>query len=60
MQYKKLGGSMSLKIHFLHSHLDFFSDNCGMVSVEHGEERFHNIAKMEQRYLRKWSTTMLI
>lgn len=29
-----------LKIHFLHSHLDFFHDNCGMVSDKHGE-RFH-------------------
>ena len=31
---------MSLKIHFLHSHLDFFPESCGEVSVEHGE-RFH-------------------
>ncbi|UYV73934.1 hypothetical protein LAZ67_11001501 [Cordylochernes scorpioides] len=26
---------MSLKIHFLHSHLDFFPDNLGAVSDEH-------------------------
>ncbi|UYV65020.1 hypothetical protein LAZ67_3002848 [Cordylochernes scorpioides] len=26
---------MSLKIHFLHLHLDFFPDNLGAVSVEH-------------------------
>ena len=31
---------MSLKIHFLHSHLDFFPDNLGDVSDEEGE-RFH-------------------
>ena len=31
---------MSLKIHFLHSHLDFFPENLGDVSDEHGE-RFH-------------------
>ena len=36
----KLGCNMSLKIHLLHSHLDFFPDNCGMFSDEHGE-RFH-------------------
>jgi len=35
--YHKLGCNMSLKIHMLHSHLDFFPDNCGMVSYEHGE-----------------------
>ncbi|UYV70783.1 K02A2.6-like [Cordylochernes scorpioides] len=41
---------MSLKIHFLHSHLDFFPDNLGAVSDEHGE-RFHQaISSMEKRY----------
>jgi hypothetical protein len=31
----KLGCNMSLKVHVLHSHLDFFPDNCDMVSDEH-------------------------
>jgi len=35
--YHKLGCSMSLKMYMLHSHLDFFPDNCGMFSDEHGE-----------------------
>ena len=35
--YQKLGCNMSLKIHFLHSHLGFFPKNCGAVSDEHGE-----------------------
>ncbi|UYV75638.1 hypothetical protein LAZ67_13000813 [Cordylochernes scorpioides] len=44
---------MSLKIHFLHSHLDFFPDNLGAVSDEHGE-RFHQaISSMEKRYQEK-------
>ena len=30
MSYKALGCNMSLKIHFLHSHLDFFPLNLGM------------------------------
>ena len=38
--YEKLGCRMSLKLHFLHSHLDFFRNNSGNVSEEHGE-RFH-------------------
>jgi hypothetical protein len=38
--YDKLGCSMSLKIHRLHSHLNFFPDNCDIVSDEHGEN-FH-------------------
>ncbi|UYV73358.1 Transposase [Cordylochernes scorpioides] len=35
LSYKALGCNMSLKIHFLHSHLDFFPDNLGAVSDEH-------------------------
>ena len=38
--YQKLGCRMSLKIHFLHSHLQFFPENLGMVSDIQGE-RFH-------------------
>jgi len=38
--YKAMGCNMSLKIHFLESHLDFFPENLGEVSDEHGE-RFH-------------------
>ena len=59
MQYQKFGCYMSLKIHFLHSHLDFLSDNCGMVSDEHGERFHQDIAIVEQRYQGKWSTAML-
>jgi len=46
----KLGCNMSLKIHMLHSHLDFFPDNCGMVSDEHGERFHQEIATMEKLY----------
>ena len=28
---------MSLNIHFLHSHLNFFPESCGAVRDEHGE-----------------------
>ncbi|UYV67558.1 hypothetical protein LAZ67_5001204 [Cordylochernes scorpioides] len=59
LSYKALGCNMSLKIHFLHSHLDFFPDNLGAVSDEHGE-RFHQaISSMEKRYQGKWSPAML-
>ncbi|UYV71951.1 hypothetical protein LAZ67_9001304 [Cordylochernes scorpioides] len=59
LSYKELGCNMSLKIHFLHSHLDFFPDNLGAVSDEHGE-RFHQaISSMEKRYQGKWSPAML-
>ena len=35
--YEDMGCRMSLKIHFLHSHLNFFPPNLGTVSDEHGE-----------------------
>ena len=35
--YHKLGRNMSLMINMLHSHSDFFPDNFGMFSDEHGE-----------------------
>ncbi|UYV78677.1 hypothetical protein LAZ67_16002346 [Cordylochernes scorpioides] len=47
---KALGCNMSLKIHFLHSHLDFFPDNLGAVSDEHGERFHQDISSMEKRY----------
>ena len=34
--YQHLGCRMSLKMHFLHSHLTFFPSNLGAVSDEHG------------------------
>jgi len=50
---------MSLKIHFLHLHLDFFPENCGAMSDEH-EEHFHQaISSMEKRYQGKWNCAML-
>jgi len=38
--YKAMGCNMSLKIHFLEPHLDFFQENLGEVSDVHGG-RFH-------------------
>lgn len=57
--YQQLGCNMSLKIHFLHSHLDFFPENLGAVSDEHGERFHQDIAHMEKRYNGKWSPAML-
>lgn len=57
--YKTMGCNMSLKIHFLHSHLDFFPANLGDVSDEHGERFHQNILEMEKRYLGKSTLNML-
>lgn len=57
--YHHLGCNMSLKLHFLHSHLQFFPENAGDVSDEHGERFHQDIAEMESRYKGKWSPAML-
>ncbi|UYV72105.1 hypothetical protein LAZ67_9001826 [Cordylochernes scorpioides] len=59
ISYKALGFNMSLKIHFLHSHLDFLPDNLGVVSDEHGERFHQDTSSMEKRYQGKWSPGML-
>jgi hypothetical protein len=51
--------NMSLKVHFLDSHLDFFPENLGAVSDEHGERFHQDISNMEKRYQSKWSLRML-
>jgi len=57
--YQKLGCNMSVKIHFLSSHLDFLLENCGSVNDEYGERFHQDIAAMESRYKGKWSPSML-
>ena len=57
--YKNLGCSMSLKIHFLESHLKFFPENMGAVSDEHGERFHQEISEMEIRYQGRWTPNML-
>ncbi|GBL90486.1 hypothetical protein AVEN_179413-1 [Araneus ventricosus] len=57
--FKILGCSMSLKVHFLDSHLDYFSENLDTVSEEQGE-RFHQDKKeMERRYQGKRNVSVI-
>jgi hypothetical protein len=50
---------MSLKIHFSHSHFDFFLPNLGAVSDKHGEGFHQDISTMEKRYAGKVPYNML-
>jgi hypothetical protein len=50
---------MSLKIHFLHSHLDFFPQNLGAVNDEHGKRFHQDIDVTGKRYQGKWSVNKL-
>ena len=48
--FEALKCRMSLKVHFLHAHLDCFPQNLGDMSEER-DERFHqDIKSMETRY----------
>jgi hypothetical protein len=57
--FKALGARMSVKMHFLSSHLDYFPDNCGDVSEEQGERFHQDIRVMEERYQGRWDVNML-
>ena len=57
--YSKLGCNMSVKVDFLHSHLDYFSENLGECSEKHGESFRQNIKNFEHCYLGKWSINFL-
>ena len=57
--YKAMGCNMSLKVHFLDSHLDFFPQNLGAVSDEHEERCHQDISTMSKRYQGKCSPSML-
>ena len=58
-KYQNLGCNMSLKVHFLNSHLDYFPENLGAVSEEMGERFHQDIQKMENRYQGRWNTSMM-
>jgi hypothetical protein len=56
---KALGCSMSLKLHFLDSHLSYFPENLGAVSEEQGERFHQDIKEMERRYQGQWNVNMI-
>ena len=48
--FRQIGAHMSVRMHFLRSHLDYFPENCGDFREEK-DERFHqDISDMEKRY----------
>ncbi|XP_076804583.1 uncharacterized protein LOC143448650 [Clavelina lepadiformis] len=56
---QSLGARMSVKMHFLSSHLDYFPDNCGDYSEEQGERFHQDLRHMEERYQGYWDVNML-
>ena len=54
-----LGCRMSIKMHYLHSHSDFFGPNLTDVSEEHGERFHQDVQVMEKRYQGRWDEAMV-
>ena len=57
--YEQLGPCMYLKMHFLHSHLNFFSPNFGKVSDEQGERFHQDISVIEGWHKGRFDANMM-
>ena len=57
-KFKDLDVKMSIKIHYLFSHLDRFP-TIGDLSEEHGERFHQDIKVMEERYQGRWDAHMM-
>ena len=57
--FKTLGCNMSIKVHYLHSHLDRFPQNLGDFSEEQGKRFHQDIKVMEERYQGRWDINMM-
>ena len=50
---------MSLKVHFLHAHLDYFLQNVDDISEEHQKHFHQDIKIMETLYQGQWNLSMM-
>ena len=57
--FKSLGCNMSIKMHYLFSHIDRFPENLGTMSDEQGERFHQEIKEMETRYQGRWDAAMM-
>lgn len=57
--FRNLGCNMSIKMHYLFSHLDRFPNNLGSMSDEQGEHFHQEIKEMENRYQGRWDAVMM-
>jgi hypothetical protein len=57
--FNRLGCNMSVKFHYLHSHLDRFPENLGDLSEEQSERFHQDIKTIEVRYQGRWYARMI-
>lgn len=52
-------GCLNLKIHFLHSYIDYFPENLRNFSEEQGERFHQDLKDVEKRYQDIWDENMM-
>ncbi|KAK5650493.1 hypothetical protein RI129_001522 [Pyrocoelia pectoralis] len=57
--FRNLGCNMSIKMHYLHSHMDRFPENLGSMSDEQGERFHQEMKEIENRYQGRWDAVMM-
>ena len=57
--FQALSSRMSIKLHYLFSHLDYFPENLGDVSKEQREKFHQDIKMMKERYQGRWDAHMM-
>ena len=57
--FRKLKCSMSLKLHFMDSHFQYFPENPGDYNKEQGERFNQDIKVVEERYKGRWDENMI-
>ena len=57
--FTNLGCNMSIKMHYLFSHIDQLPENLGAMSDEQGERFHQDIKEMETRYQGRWDAAVM-
>ena len=57
--FQALGARMSIKLHYLFNHLEYFPENLDDISEEQGERFHQDIRKMKERYQGCWNSHMM-
>lgn len=57
--FGEIGTNLTLKMHFLKSHINFFPENLGVFSDEQGERFHQDLSDMEQRFNGRFIPNML-
>ena len=60
MRFCQLWARMSIKVHFLRSHLDYFPKNCRDLCEEQSERFYQDIRMMEERYQGRRNVNFLL